>query len=286
MINNEPGSGIEYQVSSVEQTIIEWQMTMASWKSYTQLLKKNKRAEQQRFLVEGVRLCQEALNSAWEIEAIFLSESFLESAHYLTIENLLQQQAVPVTVIADGNLKKLCDTQTPQGIVLVVRQPVNGKMSSEKPPRFVLLLDGIRDPGNLGTLIRSAHWFGVDAIFCSADCVDPYNGKVLRSTMGSIFHVPIFGDQDLKHVVQSLREKGMQILASSLNSSDSMDEITISEQIGLILGGEAQGVSRELETLADSTVRIPPVGSAESLNVSVAGGIFMHQMAKHLFGVS
>ncbi len=258
---------------------------MASWKSYTQLLKKNKRAEHRQFLVEGVRLSQEALASGWEIEAIFLGESFLESPQYPAMERLLGQQSVPVTVISDNNLKKLCDTQTPQGIVFVVNQP-SPPAANYSQQRFVLLLDGLRDPGNLGTLIRSAHWFGVDGIYCSQDCVDPYNGKVLRGTMGSIFHVPVFTDRDLSAVVSDLQESGMPVLASSLETRHSMDEITIGDRIALILGGEARGVSRELQTLADSTVRIPPVGNAESLNVSVAGGIFMHQIAKHLFGVS
>ncbi|RMH95883.1 MAG: RNA methyltransferase [Calditrichaeota bacterium] len=256
----------------------------ASWRHYLRLHKKKARQEEQKCIVEGVRLCREALRSEWEIEVAFTTEEFTQSPHWTQFQDFFQHRKIPWRVIKEAYFQRLADTETPQGILLIVRTP---RFSPERfnwdKAAFVVVLEGIRDPGNLGTLIRTADWFGANAVALSEDCVDPHNPKVLRASMGSIFHLPVFEIGDLTTAVPHLKEHHFYVVAATLNGRKVLHRTHFRKPIALILGSEAQGVSPAVEQMCDLTVRIWKYGEADSLNVGVAGGVLMHHIAMQIF---
>lgn len=257
-----------------------------SWRTYLPLLKKKKRQETGMFMVEGLRICRDALVSGWTVEAVFATEAFAASAAGEDFREMLRQHGQEWQLLAPGNFRRLAETESPQGILLVVRMPAEDATLSGPgwaQAGFLLLLQGVRDPGNLGTIIRSADWFGVDGIILSADCVDPYNPKVLRGTMGSIFHLPLAVAPRLTEVLSRLKQRGFQIFASAVEGAQRMPEIQFQKPLALILGNEAHGVSGELQNLSDQTVRIEKYGRAESLNVGIAGAVLMGHIAGQIY---
>lgn len=238
------------------------------------------------FMVEGLRICRDALASGWAVEAVFATETFAASAAGLDFAETLLRRSLEWQILAPGNFRRLAETESPQGILLVMRLPAADALLSG-PGRaqagFVLLLDGVRDPGNLGTIIRSADWFGADGIILSADCVDPYNPKVLRGTMGSIFHLPLAVAPGLHDALAQLKAHGFRIYASEVEGAQTVQEIRFRKPLALILGNEAHGISRELLALCDQTVRIEKYGRAESLNVGIAGAVLMGQIAGQIY---
>lgn len=256
----------------------------ATWKQYSKLLNKKYRQQERKFLTEGVRLCHEALLSDWEIETAFITREFSESSNWFQIQELLKQKKAPYRVLESSQFKRLTDTDSPQGIVLVVRMP--GRSVTQinlRKAAFIVLLQGVHDPGNMGTIIRTADWYGVNAVLLSEDCVDPFNPKVLRSTMGSIFHIPVMYIPDLAHTINELKQHHFRVVATSITRGKIVHHTQFRKPIALILGGEAMGVSPDTVNRADVTVRIWKYGQADSLNVAVAGAILMDRIATNIF---
>ncbi len=254
-----------------------------SWKYYAKLRQKKYRQQEGKFLVEGVRICQEALFSDWHIEAAFVEQDFPETEHWLQFEELFKQQQIPFRVLPLAHFQRLTDTETPQGIVLALKIPRQElSQLNLRKAGFVVILQGVRDPGNLGTIIRTADWYGVNAILLSDDCVEPYNPKVVRSTMGAIFHVPLIRLTDLRHGVAELKKHRFRIIATSVTHGKVVHRVQFKKPVALILGGEVSGVSAQLMEAADLTIRIWKYGKAESLNVAVAGGIIMDRIAESI----
>ena len=149
----------------------------------------------------------------------------------------------------------------------------------DQKPAFTLALESLKDPGNLGTIIRTADALGVEGIFLSAQSVELYNPKVVRSSMGSLFHLPIFYPVPILELLHRLKGD-IKIVASLASGGANCKQVDFSDPICLLIGGEAFGLSKEVQALADSKVSIPDYGSAESLNVSVAAGILMYEIAQ------
>lgn len=253
------------------------------WQSYTHLLTKRGRAKDGKFIVEGVRLCREALLSGWKIESAFISEDFQSSQEGADFCRKLENHKIHFTVLKNSNFEKLADTEHPQGIALVViipdfeiEQLQSGKIN------FLVILDGIRDPGNLGTIIRSADWFGAGAVILSEDCVERYNPKVIRATMGSVFHLPVIEIKKLKQFLAKLREKNFFMVATSVSARKELEKCQFKKPLALILGGEVQGISSALQEEVDTEVKIRKFGKVESLNVAQAGAIALHYIANQL----
>lgn len=258
-----------------------------SWKTYLPLLKKKYRQEAGMYIVEGLRICRDALASGWTVEAVFATEAFAASAAGVDFAETLLRRGMEWQILAPGNFRRLAETESPQGILLVMRLPKTDDALLNTPywtqAGFMLLLQGVRDPGNLGTIIRSADWFGVDGIILSSDCVDPYNPKVLRGTMGSIFHLPLVVAPRLNDALSQLKKSGFRIYASAVEGAQGVQEIQFRKPLALILGNEAHGVSGELQALSDQTVRIEKYGRAESLNVGIAGAVLMGHIAGQIY---
>ena len=224
-------------------------------KEIRKLLTKKGRTKAQQFLIEGEHLIEEAIQFGAHIEEIFVLETDTFNFDLKT------------TVVTKDVMSSLSKLVTPPGIIAVVRMETKSIESDR-----VLAIDGIQDPGNLGTLIRTADAFNFKRILIGKNTVDPYSDKVLRSSQGSHFHVSL-EDVDLIEVMQNFNGT---ILTTDLSGESLTDKIT-DEKIMIVLGNEGQGVSQEVLEHANYKVKIDMPGDAESLNVAVAGGILMHQ---------
>lgn len=234
-------------------------------KQYAKLHKKKYREQAGSFLVEGLHLVEEAWNSDWQVEAIIIQEDF--TSH-------LEIPTEIITLVSENVMQYLSNTKTPQGIIAIVKmqEPV-----LQKKNRYVLL-DAIQDPGNLGTIIRTADAAGFDAVVLGDGTVDVFNDKVIRASQGSIFHLPIL-QKELIDYTKTLQAEGVHVWASTLEKAAPIGTVSIPDKVALIVGNEGNGIASELLEQADQRVHIPIYGQAESLNVSVATGIMLYQIA-------
>ena len=254
------------------------------WRKYNVLKTKKGRQQTGLFLIEGVRLVREALISPLILETCLVTGPFLESEHWQEIREHLRLRNLRHQVISQSVFKRLADTETPQGILLVARQP---RLEQERinlgRKKLLLLLEGVRDPGNLGTLIRTADWFGANMVLLSPDCVDPYNPKVVRASMGSLFYLPVIEVEDFLSTLDQLKESRFLLVGTSPFAQRVLEKTDFRAPVAVVLGGEAQGLSPEVRKRMDVTVRIWKYGQAESLNVAIAGGVTLHWIAGKLF---
>lgn len=243
---------------------------------YVKSLKQRKfREANGAFFVEGLRLSMEALQSGWEIRWVLMTEDFYKEHGR---ESLLQAFSRQSILVTDKILKELSETEHPQGILTVLSMPQTQTIHLEG--KRILLLDCLQDPGNMGTIIRTADAFAFDGILVSDGCVDVYNGKVLRATMGSIFHIPIWQAGNAVDAVNRLKTDGYTVYATHLQGQlmTEIPAMTNKEKVALIIGNEGKGIAPEVAQAADAWVKIPMPGRAESLNASVAAAIFMYTM--------
>lgn len=231
-------------------------------KQWHKLKKKKDRVHEQEFLIEGFHLIEEVHASEWDIAEIILQEG-TDAPDFLT--------NYPVVIVSTAVFHHIAATETPQGIAAIVH------MKDQQWGVFkqVLITDALQDPGNLGTMIRTADAAGFDAVILGNNTVDMYNDKVIRSTQGSLFHIPVF-QENLMTKILALKEEGFVIWASALSHSSPFTVIKPAEKTALIVGNEGSGIEDKVLELADECVKIPIHGKAESLNASVAAGILMY----------
>lgn len=233
----------------------------AKVKKWVRLHEKKERDKTNLFLIEGEHLIEEALK-----------ENIVETI----ITDIPEKVSFPDSVAVTSEImKKISANVSAVHYIAVVRKPQKEIIS----PSRILMLDDVQDPGNLGTLVRTAVSFGFSAIYCSKGTVDLYNEKVIRSTQGALFHIPVVY-ADLAEEIQKYKEQGFEIIATSLHDAEPMEKIRPSEKMVFILGNEGQGVSKPIMDLSDQRLYIE-MKEFESLNVAVAGGIVMyHFMTK------
>lgn len=235
-------------------------------KDWKKLHKRKYREKEQKFLIEGHHLVEEAKKSQWKIETVIVRDG----------EVLPERcQSEEIELVDERVFKEIAQTKTPQGIAAVIQM----KKQEESYLSHTLLLDAIQDPGNLGTIIRTADAAGFQTIVLGEGTVDVYNEKVIRASQGSIFHVHIIRN-NLQAVINRLKKEGTTIYAAALQEAMMLNDVVPDEKIALMLGNEGAGIEEQLVALADVTVKIPIHGKAESLNVSVAAGILMYHMLK------
>lgn len=239
-------------------------------KSWAELQSKKGREKHRAYLIEGVRLVEEAIASNAPIEAIIWQADkkfpFLNS-----LPTYIEQWQVTEAII-----KKLGTTEQSQGILAVVSIAEPKLWEKQLTGNLFLLVDGVQDPGNLGTIIRSADAAGVDAIFLGDGTVDLYNPKTVRSTMGSLYHLPIY-TLSLDVAIAMLKEQGVMIYASSLDTDVSYNQLSYPDKVAIIVGNEGNGISKEILDVADFKVKIPIYGKAESLNVAIATSLLLYE---------
>lgn len=239
------------------------------------LRKKKYRVQEEKFLVEGFRFVEEALKSNFEVSHVLIAESAIEKCNSFSIINVANKNT-KICLVKDEILKELCETNNPQGIIAVVN---NRKINIQNKNGFYILIDKVQDPGNMGTIIRSANASGALGVIVTKGTVDIYNDKTLRSTMGSIFKIPIIEDEDFQ-VINDLKSKGFKLIVSSLDTENNFFDIDLTGKVIICVGNEGNGVSDEVYSLEDERVKIPMPGDVESLNVGVAASIMMYEVVR------
>ena len=232
------------------------------------------------FLAEGVRLCEMVVGSSWKIKFALATEDLLATERGKALADKLAAIA-EVCLVTEKMFLKAAATEQPQGILLIVEQQKNSlqELQAEGNPLYVVL-DGVQDPGNVGTIIRTADAAGASAVLCTKGTADVFSDKVVRSTMGSLFHLPVFTGVKTGELEEWCRQHGYALWATALEGAEDMTSLTWPEKTALVLGSEAEGISPEILATADQKVKIPMAGHAESLNVAVAGGIVMFEAAQ------
>lgn len=231
--------------------------------------------------LEGVRLCETAVSAGAPIRAVFMADEQILPGQRETVQTLLNQiEGAPVWILSGTLFQKLARTEHPQGLAMLAGRPGSNlrQLCSSGIRRGFLMAESVQDPGNLGTLIRIADAFGLDGFICDTGSADPWQDKVVRSTMGSGFHIPIFRTADAAETLAELRTAGCRIVATAPDGrplpdiAPALNEETVLPAV-LVMGNEGRGISDAVRTMADRTVAIPMAGRAESLNVAVAAGI-------------
>lgn len=248
-------------------------------KRYRRLRKKNMRYRESLFLAEGMQTVGEAVAATVPPECIICDRRGLQALEALS--DVIQARSVPVFEASEEAMNTLVSTVTPQGVVAVCRMlhvPLRELLQAQ--PSTLLLADRVRDPGNLGNMIRIADAAGVDGMLVCTESADPYNPKTVRSTVGSLFHLPLSVNEEAPASLACLREEGYAVYAADARSGRVFWEIDWPEKVVLVMGNEAWGVAREEKRLADELVHVPIAGRAESLNVAVAAALLLFELLR------
>jgi len=241
-------------------------------KNIIQLNSKGKaRKEKDVFVVEGIRMFREIPRD--RMVKAYVSESFFASDEH---KELLKN--CDYEVVQDNVFRTLSDTKTPQGILCLVRQfhyETEDLLKSDRP--CILMLENLQDPGNLGTIMRTGEGAGISGIIMNKGCVDIYNPKTIRSTMGSVYRVPFVYTEDLKKEADRLKAKGVSLYAAHLKGTLSYDQPDYTGGCAFLIGNEGNGLTEETADLADTYIRIPMEGQVESLNAGVASSLLVYE---------
>lgn len=222
------------------------------------------------FLLEGERLVNE-IPRGYDVKYIAVSENYTGKI----------PKVAKVVTIKAATFDKITETVNSQGIVAVCAQPhfsTEGVFECENP--LFVVLENITDPGNMGTIIRTADAAGANGIFISKGCVDIFNPKVVRATMGSIFHLPLYKDVDLDKILPEMREHNIISFSAHLRGEKSPYEVDLKKSCAIVVGNEANGLSDHVVDMTDLPVKIPMPGKAESMNAGVAAGILIYEAVR------
>lgn len=241
-------------------------------KKMKQLHRKKSRVETHSFLIEGFHLIEEAFASKWNIQTVLVREG-------ISVPSFIEEQNV--LHVNERVFDSLAQTNSPQGIMAVVEMKNHSFITTP----LTLIIDAVQDPGNVGTMIRSADAAGFGLVILGEGSADLYNDKVIRSTQGSLFHVPVL-QMNLLEAYQILQQSGTNIVATALEGAVDYTEMVTAERMALVVGNEGAGVQQEYIDMADQIVKIPIYGQAESLNVSIAASILMYDMKRKIASLS
>ena len=241
------------------------------------LLKTKYRNRERKYLAEGLRTVELALEYGAKIECVFLSESFVENqSNEKTVEEL--EKVTKVFSMSDDLFKNITTTENSQGIIAIINmKDISIEDFDGEKHKKVIILDRLQDPGNLGTIIRTADAAGFDMIIMTKGCVDLYNPKVVRSAMGSMFYMDIVSTTQEK-AAEVLKENNVEIVSSYLKTDNYFNKVDYSERCALVVGNEANGICDFWIDNSDVLVKIPMYGKAESLNVGISAALLMYQI--------
>lgn len=251
----------------------------AKIKRIVQLRKKKKARDAEGvFLVEGIRMFREIPEKL--LQEIYISES-CEGKEGKENRRRASACGIRPELVSDGVFAYLSDTQTPQGILCVVGQlSYSLEEVADASCPHMLVLDRLQDPGNVGTILRTAEGAGVTGILLDGECADIYNPKTIRSTMGSIFRMPFYYIQDLEEGIRYLKKRGICTYAAHLEGKRAYDEEDYRKPCAFLIGNEGNGLRPEIADLADTYIRIPMAGEVESLNAAIASAVLMFEAGR------
>lgn len=239
--------------------------------------KARERKKDRIYLVEGFKMYEEAPEE--DILDVYVSEDAvqkLDSGMAPDIWDKLQRTGYEV--VSADIFRKMSDTQTPQGILTVLRQPVYDlEELLRKPTPLFVVLENLQDPGNLGTIVRTGEGAGITGVIMSEQTVDIFNPKTIRATMGSIYRVPFVYVQDMKETLQKLHEHGIHTYAAHLQGSTYYDTFSFAEPTAFLIGNEGNGLQKETADAAEAYLKIPMEGRVESLNAAIATSLLMYE---------
>jgi TrmH family RNA methyltransferase len=247
-------------------------ISQSELKYYSSLLVKKFRNKENKFIVEGSKIVEEGLLSNYICEVTFVTSAFLDS-HPEIIE---QTKTKKLVQLKSSEFQKLSDTRTPQGIAAVFNKNYPKKDINEVKEDFLVLIDNVSDPGNLGTILRTCDWFGINTVLISNQSVEYLNPKVIRSSMGSIFHLNIYEEFDLNKL-EVMKKRNYKIICSDLQGKN-INDFQFQNKSIIVFSNESLGPSEIIKSLADELVTIPKKGKAESLNVSSAAAIILSKI--------
>jgi RNA methyltransferase, TrmH family len=250
-------------------------------KNLRRLHQKKHRRESGQFLIEGLRLCEEAVDAGATLREVVVCEEKKISDRMSRLIAALNERAIPVRNATRTQFKALTATETPQAILAVVdKASIPSWQEALKPGPALLVLDAISDPGNLGTILRSAAWFGVESILLCGDCAEIHNPKTVRSTMGALFHLRLFEDLDVLQVVTRAKEERFRIIATYPHDGRLASVVFPTGRDLLLIGSEAHGLPESLTPLIDLGITIAASGHGESLNAAVAASIILYEFSR------
>lgn len=246
-------------------------------KNIKKLKDKKFRDEAGVYVIEGIKMIKEAIEEKTSIKKIVICEECLKAGDLE--QKILYEIAKYDCIYVNSKLyNSLTDVVAPQGILAVIAKP-NKDTKINYDQDIILALDGIQDPGNLGTILRTADSVNLKQILVTKNTADAYNPKVVRSTMGAILRIKIIETEDLAKTLKEAKKNKFKIVATSLDTNDSIYDISYNKKV-IVIGNEANGVSKEIQELADNRVKIPMLGKTESLNASVATGIMLYEYVR------
>ncbi len=274
-------------------------------KNIRKLKEKKYRDLENAYLIEGIKIVKEAIAENAKIKQIVMCEDFTDNVE-LDKDTLYELARHNLIYVTRNIMDSLSDVKTPQGIIGVVEKSkrfaeedndenksknnidaetnmLGNKTGIEPKVNYtqdiIIALDGVQDPGNLGTIIRTADSANLNQIIISKTSADPYNPKVVRSTMGAIFRVNIIETENIVEELKKAQENGFKVMVTALDSSESIYKTEFNKKV-IVIGNEANGVSKEVQIIADEKVKIPMLGKTESLNASVAAGIMIYEYVR------
>jgi len=245
------------------------------------LTHKKYRDEEKKFLVEGVRLVTDAADSGYKILEVFYTRDLLDCPGGKALVQKLTQKTSNLHQITTREMEIISETVTFQGVVAVLRQKqfsIDMLLQSNATKSHLVAFDGVSDPGNVGSMVRTCDWFGVDGIILGRNSVEIYNPKVLRATMGGVFHLPIVEGVDLLSTISNAKVLGYRVYVTEMQGETHFDRVGYESKSMIVFGNEAWGVSDQVRELADYHVSVRRYGQGESLNVSVTCGIVLSAM--------
>ena len=264
------------------------QITSAQNSTFKQTVKYNNIREARKagvFMVEGIRAVDEVLQAGdWQMESLWISEELIKSdrAYVQAVLKNIKEET-PVYTVAAPMFARLADTETPQGILAVVKRQsfelTQVLKNSEKAP-LIVILENLQDPGNVGTILRTADSAGATAVICTRGTADIYSAKVVRSTMGSLLHLPVCHVESVQAVAELLHRHNVQLLAAHLQGQCYHFEQDLKQPVAILIGNEGAGLTAEATAAADALVKIPMPGKAESLNAAMAAGILVYEAVR------
>lgn len=248
-------------------------------KDIKKLKEKKYRDAFNKYIIEGIKLVEEAIQEKADIECIVICEDCMKEDIF---DKKLTYEIAKLNCIYVSSkvFSTITDVSNPQGILAVIKRSEKNT-NIDYSENIIVVLDGIQDPGNLGTILRTVDSANLKQIVISNETADAFNSKVVRSTMGAIFRVNIIKSTDLIKDLVDMKANGFDIVVTSLDTEDSVYDITYNKKV-IVIGNEANGVSKEVQEIADNKVKIPMLGKTESLNASVAAGIMIYEYVRNV----
>ena len=246
-------------------------------KSIRKLKEKKYRDIENCYVIEGIKLIKEAINENAKIKEIVVCEECINSGE-IDKDTLYEIAKYNVIYVTEKVFNAITDVKTPQGILAVIEKKALNKQIDYSQD-IIIALDGVQDPGNMGTILRTVDSANLNQIIVSKDSADCYNPKVVRSTMGAIFRVNIIEVDNLKETLEAVKKNKFKVMVTALDTNESIYSVNYNNKV-IVIGNEANGVSKEVQVIADEKVKIPMLGKTESLNASVATGIMIYEYVR------